>query len=82
VFKPGSLRWLGQLCRLQEQDPCRQLTFHKSDGTRQVGRPAIRWLDSVEESMKTTSFRNWRQKLQELDQWRAVVEGGRVHSGL
>jgi hypothetical protein len=49
VIKAGRLRWLGQLFRIQEQNPCRKLTLHKPEITRRAGRPAIRWLDSVED---------------------------------
>jgi hypothetical protein len=53
VIKVGWLRLLGHLFKMQEQNPCRKLALHKPEGTRQVGRPAVRWLDSVEEDSKT-----------------------------
>jgi hypothetical protein len=68
VNKVGRLRWLGHLFRMQEQNSCRKLTLHKSEGTRQAGRPAIRWLDSAEEDLKTMRVRNWRRKRQDRDQ--------------
>jgi hypothetical protein len=48
VIKVRRLKWLGHLFRMQKQNPCRKLTLHKPEGTRRVGRPAVRWLDSVE----------------------------------
>jgi hypothetical protein len=81
VIKSGRLRWLGHLFRMQEQNPCRKLTLHKSEGTQRVGRPAIRWLDSIED-LKVMGVRNWRRKTHDRDQWRAVVEEARVHCGL
>jgi hypothetical protein len=63
----------GYLFRLQEQNRCKELTLHKPEGTRRVGRP-IRWLVSVEEDLKTIGFRNWRRKSQDWDQWRAIVK--------
>jgi hypothetical protein len=51
-------------------------------GTRGVGRPAIRWLDSADGDLKTTGFRNWRRKSQDRDQWRAIVKEAKVHHGL
>jgi hypothetical protein len=39
-----------------------------------VGRPAVRWLDSVEEDLKTMGFRNWRRKSQDHDQWTEIVK--------
>jgi hypothetical protein len=48
VIKVRRLRWLGQLFRMQE-NLCREFTLHKPQGTRRVGTPAIKWLDSVED---------------------------------
>jgi hypothetical protein len=54
VIKGRRLRWLGKL--LQNTGA---KTVHKPEGTRRVGRPAIRWLHSVDEDLKTTGARNW-----------------------
>jgi hypothetical protein len=69
VIKVGWLRWLGQLSRMQEQNPRTKLTLHKPEGTRRVRRP-VRWLDLVEQNLKTMGFRNWRRKSQDRDQGR------------
>jgi dissimilatory sulfite reductase (desulfoviridin) alpha/beta subunit len=47
VIKLGILRWLGHLFRMQELDPCR-----KAEGSC-VGKPKLRWLESVEKDLKT-----------------------------
>jgi hypothetical protein len=60
VDKVGRLRWLGQLFRMQKQNPCRKLTLHKPEGTRHVGRHAVRWLDSAEKVLKKMDVTNWR----------------------
>jgi hypothetical protein len=52
VIKSGRFRWLGHLFIMQEQNPCRKLNLHKPEGVRQVGRPAIRCLDSIEYDLK------------------------------
>jgi hypothetical protein len=44
--------WLGRLFKMQEHNPWMKLTLPKIDDTREVGRPAIRWLDSVEGDLK------------------------------
>jgi hypothetical protein len=56
--------------------------MRKPEGTRRVGRPAIRWQDSVEDDLKTMGYRNWRRKSQDRDQWRVIVKKTRVHHGL
>jgi hypothetical protein len=38
VIKIGLLRWLGDLFRMQELDPCRELTVLKAEGTGLVGK--------------------------------------------
>jgi hypothetical protein len=64
VSKIGRFMWLGKLFGTQK------LPLHKPEGTQRVGRPAIRWLGSVEEGLKTTGIRNCRQKSQERNQCR------------
>ena len=73
---------MGQLFRMQEKKPCRKLTLHKPEGTRRVDRPAVGWLDSGEEDLKTMGLMNWRRKSQDRVQWRAIVEEDKDHHGL
>jgi hypothetical protein len=77
-----AIEMIGTTFRMQEQNPCRKLTLHKPEGTRRVGKPEVRWLDSVKENLKTMGFRNLRQRSQDRDQWRAIVKEARVHLGL
>jgi hypothetical protein len=53
--------WLGHLFRMQELDPFRKLTVLKPEGNR-VGKPKLRWLESVEKVLKNMGVRNWRRK--------------------
>jgi hypothetical protein len=32
VITAGSVRWLGQLSIMKEEDSCRKITFHKPEG--------------------------------------------------
>jgi hypothetical protein len=57
VIKTGRLRWLGHVFRMQEVGPCRKLTVRKPEGTRHLGEPKLRWLESVEEDLKNMSVR-------------------------
>jgi len=45
--KIGRLRWLGQLCRMQELDPCRKLTVPTAKGTPRVGELKLMWLGQL-----------------------------------
>jgi hypothetical protein len=78
----GRLRWLGQVCRRRELEPCIKLTVHKLEGTRRVGKPSLRWLESVEEDLKNIGVWNWIRKSRDREQWRAIVVEAKVHRGL
>jgi hypothetical protein len=70
------------LSECKEQNPCRKLSLHNPEGTGRVGRPAIRWLDSIEEDLKIMGVRKWRRKTQDRDQRKAIVEEAKVYCGL
>jgi hypothetical protein len=82
VIKIGKLRWLGHLFRMQELELCRNLTLYKPDGTRRVGKPRARWLESVETDLKKMDVKNWRRKTQDREQWRTILKEAKVHQGL
>jgi hypothetical protein len=42
VVKIGRLKWMGQLVRMQEMDPCRKLALLEPEGTWHVGKPKLR----------------------------------------
>jgi hypothetical protein len=62
VVEIGRPRWLGQLFRMLELDPCRKLTVLKPAGTQRVGKPNLGWLELVEEGLKKMGVRNWRRE--------------------
>jgi hypothetical protein len=62
VIKIGRLWRLEHLFRMHELDRCRKLTLLKPEGNRRVGKPEVRWLESVEEDLKQMGVRNWRRK--------------------
>ena len=43
-------------------EPCRKLTLLKREESRSVGKPKLRWPESVEEDLKKMGVRNWRRK--------------------
>jgi hypothetical protein len=55
---------------MQELDPCRKL----AEGTRRVGKPTMRRLESVEEYLKNTGIRTWKRQSQDREQWRTILE--------
>ena len=61
VIEIGRFSCLGHLLGGQVLDPCRKLIVLKPEGTRRLGKPKLRWLDSVEEDVNMGE-RNWRSK--------------------
>jgi len=57
---------------MQELDPCRRSTLLNPEGTRHVGKPQLRWLEVVEEDLKTMG---WRDELESLVEEPRRLEG-------
>jgi hypothetical protein len=58
------------------------LTVLKPEGTRRLGKPKLRWLESDEEDLKNVGVRNWRRKSRDRDEWRTVWEESEVNREL
>jgi hypothetical protein len=76
-IKARRVKWLGHHFRTNEH-PVECLTFSTLYGTRRVGRPPIRWLESIED------FRNigvgaWKIMSMDRDEWRIIT--GAVKAG-
>jgi hypothetical protein len=82
VVKIGRMIWLEHLFGMQALDPCGKLTVLKPLGTRHVGKPKWRRLESVEDDTKNMGVRNWRRKSQDGEQWRTSFEKTKIHQGL
>jgi hypothetical protein len=59
-------------------NPCRKITLLQPEGSRCVGTPKLRRLESVEEDLKNTGTRNWKRKSQDREQWRTILEEVKV----
>jgi hypothetical protein len=51
-IKAKRLAWAGQLTRMSDERTLKKLFNTKSDGTRSVGRPKLRWGDGVAQNMQ------------------------------
>ncbi|GFW00624.1 ig-like domain-containing protein [Trichonephila clavipes] len=55
------LKWFGLIWRSPENNPTRAYTFKNPMGSRTRGRPPTRWIDDVENDLKTLSIKNWQR---------------------
>ena len=61
------LKWLGHTSRMEDNVPCRKITFYQPEGSRKKGRPKLRWLDSVLRYLKTLEVNAWWKKAGDRD---------------
>ncbi|GFV23302.1 uncharacterized protein TNCV_4780161 [Trichonephila clavipes] len=58
VIRSNRLRWLGHIWRSPENNQTRAYTFKNPMGSRTRGRPQTRWIDDVENDLKTLNITN------------------------
>jgi hypothetical protein len=76
------IRWLGYLVRMEENSPCKKVTFSQPEGSRKKGRPKLRWLDSVLKDVKLLKVETRWKKALDWNIWGSIIKKSRVHKGL
>ncbi|GFV49366.1 endonuclease-reverse transcriptase [Trichonephila clavipes] len=61
VIRSNRLRWLGPIWRSPENNQTSAYTFKNPMGSRTRGRPPTRWIDDVENDLKTLNIKNWQR---------------------
>ncbi|GFX51630.1 craniofacial development protein 2 [Trichonephila clavipes] len=56
VIRSNRLRWLGHIWKSPENNQTRAYTFKNPMGSRTIGRPPTRWIDDVENDLKTLNI--------------------------
>jgi hypothetical protein len=52
-IKVRRLEWLGQIIRMDGARMAKKVFVSKSESRRDIGRPKLRWLDDVEDDIKS-----------------------------
>ena len=68
--------------RMPEENPTNKLTLIRPEGSRRAGRPKLRWLDGVEEGLRTLGIRGWRRRALDIDRWKEALTAARAQNGL
>ena len=68
--------------RMPEGTPVKKLTLLRPEGSRRAGRPKLRWLDGVENDLRTLGIRGWRRRALDRDRWKGVLTAARTQNGL
>jgi hypothetical protein len=82
VMKVARIRWLRHLIRMEENSPCKKITFSQPEGSRKKGRPKLRWLDSVLKDVKLMKVETWWKKALDMNIYRRIIKEAKVHTGL
>ncbi|GFY30047.1 endonuclease-reverse transcriptase [Trichonephila clavipes] len=69
-IRSNRLRWLGHIWRSPENNQTRAYTFKNPMGSRTRGRPPTRWIDDVENDLKTLNIKNWQRVAAYRWNWR------------
>jgi hypothetical protein len=62
TIKITRLRWAGHIMRMQDNLPCKKITFDKLEGRMRAGRPNLIWMDGVTTDAERLGITNWRIK--------------------
>jgi hypothetical protein len=82
VIKVARIRWLEHLVRMEENSPCKKITFSQPEGSQKKGRPKLRWLDSVLKDVKLFKVETWWKKTRDGNILRRIIKEAKVHIGL
>jgi hypothetical protein len=63
------LEWAGHIARMDDEKVVKRVFLGNPGGRRKLGRPRLRWLDCVEDDLKTMGVRRWRKG------WKIVKNG-------
>lgn len=73
--KLGRLRWAGHVARMGDSEIPKKMLTDELHGKRRVGRPNVRWEDSVSADARALlGARNWRAAASDRASWRRLIE--------
>ena len=75
VIKSRSLRWAGQVARMEESRRAFKTLTGEPTGKIPLWKPRRRWEDNIRKNLKEIGInsRNWVHSAQDRDYWRALV---------
>lgn len=72
--KTQRLRWAGHLARMENERAPAVLFRNIPQGQRARGRPKARWVDGVQEDLRTLGVSNWQSRAQNRTDWNIVLD--------
>jgi hypothetical protein len=67
---------------MSEERVVKRLYQNIPEGSRNVGRPGLRWMGNVWGDLRRMGVTNWRIRAHRRDDWKTVVKEAKVLQGL
>lgn len=58
--------WAGHVVRMSVDRTIKKVFLGKADGQKKSGRPRLRWLDCIENDLKSMSIKRWGKKSEDV----------------
>jgi hypothetical protein len=68
------LEWTGRVVRMSDDRTVKKVFLGKPDGRRKVGRPKLRWLDCIENGLKSMCVKRWMKKAEDRSVWAIILK--------
>jgi hypothetical protein len=62
------------LVRMSDDRTVKNVFVGKPDGRRKAGRPKLRWLDCIENNLKSMGVKRWRKKAEDRSAWAIILK--------
>jgi hypothetical protein len=76
------LHWAGHVTRMSDDRITERVFIARPEGKRGIGRPKMRWRDSVDQDAEAVGERNWRRLSMNKEERKKLLKKARAHTGL
>jgi hypothetical protein len=77
-IKVRRLEWAGHVVRMDDERTAKRVFLGNPGGRRKPERPRLRWLDCVEDDLKTLGVRRWRKRAEYCEEWAIILKEAMV----
>jgi hypothetical protein len=67
---------------MEDSDPAKRAMEQHLYETRRVGRPKLRWVDSVAQDDTNMGINNWKTAAQDRERWRRLLAEAKTRQAL
>jgi hypothetical protein len=72
-IKVRRLEWAGHVVRMDDERMVKRMFLANPGGRSKPRRPRLRWLDCLENDLKTLGVRRWRKMAEDREEWAIIL---------